>query len=107
MKQRISTLEQFVNEQSNVNEAADKWGNVLVDTVGITMCRYSGKTWPCVMYATKEKKLFAREDNGPRPSATIESEDISVQGFKDLLSRAISKPWPSDEKIEEFISKIK
>lgn len=70
-----------------------------------TICRFSGKIFPQMTYSRTDNKIKSRDDNGKNPSITLETNDISIKGINQLLSR-ISTPHPSKKILEEFLQKI-
>lgn len=94
----LQTFEEFLNE------AVDKW--TLSSDGSPTMYRFSGKTFPQIMYSSTDKKIYARDDNGKNVSKTLETSDISISGMKKLLG-GISTPHPIDSTMEEFLKRIK
>jgi|LakMenEpi03Aug12_release.lakeMendotaPanAssembly.Ray.scaffolds.fasta_scaffold3931963_1 hypothetical protein len=88
-----------------INESKDSWQ--LASDNSPLMFRFSGKTFPQIMYSKPDKLLYGRDNNGVNVSKSLTSEDISVEGLKDILNQGISKPWPSDSQLQEFISRIK
>jgi len=59
-------------------------------TIGFN--RFSGKTWPSIVFNAKQGKIFARDDNGARPSPTVKA-DLSMEGYNEVI-RHISQPHP-------------
>lgn len=93
-------FDEFVNEAKK-----ESWA--LIDSKkSIEMYRASGKTWPTVSYSDKDSKIYARDNNGNHPSATLETSDITVGGLQRLLNSGISQPHPSDTMLQAFIDKI-
>ena len=112
----VQTFTEFINEselnESELNEA--KKGFQLASDGSADIYRFSGKTWPNLTYLKKSSSpdipnnsIVGRDDNGRNPSKTLFTTDLTVGGFKKLLSQGISQPWPTDEQIEEFIKRIK
>jgi len=99
-----SELKQLIREV--ILESADNGWKLLRDN-SAEMYRPKGKTWPMVSYSVDQNVIWARDNNSKHPSESIKTSDISVDGLIKLLQRGISKPHPSIDMIEEFISRIK
>lgn len=95
----IKLFEHFLNEASK-----DAWS--FITSGPITIVRFSGKTFPQISYSETDKVIYARDNNGPRPSESLKTSDITVEAVKGLLDK-ISKPHPTDETLNKFIDKIK
>ncbi|MCK9574733.1 MAG: hypothetical protein WC979_03245 [Candidatus Pacearchaeota archaeon] len=113
MKQRIPTLDEHINE--NINEASKEW-IVSANNGEPMLLRYFGKTWPCIafMHKTYEQPgnqivpnmIVGRDNNGKNPSASLKTDDLTVDGVKSILRQGISTPWPTDAQIIEFVGLI-
>lgn len=76
---------------------------VIVEGETVTLSRFSGKTFPCISYARKEDKIYGRDDNGKKPSATFSYEGATELSVKCMLCH-ISQPHPSPQIIQDFIT---
>ena len=68
------------------------------------MYRPKGKTWPQVEYSNGA--IYARDNNGKRPSPTLNTKDLTLEGLNQIL-KGISLPHPSEEQKRQFILNIK
>lgn len=92
-------LKLFEDFHSEMNEATKTWSRI-GDGNRAQLCRFFGKTFPCIIYV--DGKFVGRDDNGKNPSKSYE-EDASSEGFDRILSH-ISTPHPSREDKEWLLS---
>ena len=92
-------------EVRKLNEAKSKWS--FSSTGKPEMYRFSGKTFPMVSYDNETKTIFARNDNGRKPSKTYSTKTITVEALKELVKSCITGALPNDVDMTKFIKRIK
>ena len=95
-----------IRDQSLNEEDFGKW-SMSKDGNMTSLYRFSGKTWPCINYDKSTGIVYARNDNGSRPSTTIKTTELTVAGVMALINGEISTPLPSKEAIEALLGSLK
>lgn len=85
-------LQLFEDFQNEISEASKQWSRI-GEGDRAQLCRFYGKTFPCIIYI--DGKLIGRDDNGKNPSKSYE-ENPSIEGY-DSIIKHISTPHPSKE----------
>lgn len=92
-------LKLFEDFNGEINEATKTWSRI-GEGNRAQLCRFFGKTYPCIIYV--DNKIIGRDDNGGKPSKSYE-EDVSSEGFDRILNN-ISAPHPSKEDKQWLLS---
>ena len=102
----IESIEKATKKKVILQEATKKGWTIGSSETEPAIYRFSGKTYPTLVYFPKQKKLFGRDDNGPRPSKSLETTDVSINGIKKLLNSGISEPHPDENVLKTFAKMI-
>ena len=67
--------------------------------------RFKGKTFPLVIFDKSKNTIFARNDNGPKPSATYSLQSDDPKAILAFIKSHISGGQPAIEDIQWLLFK--